>query len=334
MYIQILSLLLFIQTFVACQSTQENTLQLAATFVNSTQQQPKKATSSITDVLFQSTDGGQTWQDISESLPSDKIEYFGVQQGEVVLGNKEGLFRSQMTLSNLVWTQDFSFLDPITDFYPNQAGLYVHSAQNGFFKNIATGIWKPMLSSLRDKQIRTIFEAKDGTVFAGTDNGIFKSIDQGKTWNHVHKDGWVIKMVESYGVLICTNERGILRSTDGGEHWDLMISEGGVGIAAEVIEGGFAAITYNTTSKTRRIRISTDAGKTWQAIDKNLPPHANIASIKKVGSNFFCGHPEGIFRSTDGGKTWELLLPSIGKKVFNLSVLGDVIYALPRNEGC
>lgn len=144
----------------------------------------------------------------------------------------------------------------------------------------------------------------------------------------------MIHMVESNGVLLCTNERGILRSTDGGEHWDLMISEGGVGIAVEVIESGFAAMTYNTESKSRRIRISEDGGKTWQAIDAGLPPSANIASIKQVGETFFCGHPDGIFRSDDRGKTWKLILPSIKEKVFNLSVSGNVIYAIPQNGGC
>ena len=140
--------------------------------------------------------------------------------------------------------------------------------------------------------------------------------------------------MESDGVLICTNQRGILRSADGGEHWDVVVSEGGVGIAAEIIEGGFAAITYNTESETRRVRISTDGGKTWQPIDSDLPPSADIASIKQVGEYFFCGHPDGIFRSADRGKTWKLILPSIKEKVFNLSVSGNVIYAIPRSGGC
>ena len=107
-----------------------------------------------------------------------------------------------------------------------------------------------------------------------------------------------------------------------------------MGIAVEIIEGGFAAITYNTESETRRVRISSDGGKTWQAIDAGLPAQSSIASIKQVGEYFFCGHPDGIFRSSDKGKTWELLLPSIGKKVFNLSVSGNVIYAVPRAGGC
>jgi hypothetical protein len=50
-----------------------------------------------------------------------------------------------------------------------------------------------------------------------------------------------------------------------------VISEGGVGIDIERIEGGFAAINYSTVAKTRRIRTSYDGGKTWQAIDAGFP---------------------------------------------------------------
>jgi photosystem II stability/assembly factor-like uncharacterized protein len=141
-------------------------------------------------------------------------------------------------------------------------------------------------------------------------------------------------LVESNGVLLATSTSGIIRSTDTGENWSSVISEGGVGINVEKINGGFAAITFNTTSKTRRVRTSYDGGKTWQPIDAGLPAQLSIASIIQVGENFFCGHPDGIFRSSDKGKTWKLLLPSVDGKVFNLSVSGNVIYAIPRDAGC
>ena len=143
-----------------------------------------------------------------------------------------------------------------------------------------------------------------------------------------------MKLVESNGILMATSQSGILRSTDDGENWDLVINEGGVGIAVECIKGGFAAITYNTMSKTRRVRTSYDGGKTWEPIDADLPASLSITSIVQVGEYFFCGHPNGIFRSSDQGKTWKLLFPSKWNKVFNLSVSGDVIYAIPRDGGC
>ena len=191
-----------------------------------------------------------------------------------------------------------------------------------------------MYTNFKGKEVRTFFESDGGAVFIGNDNGLFKSTNSGETLKQVHSGGWVMKLVESNGVLMATSQKGIIRSTDDGENWDLVISEGGVGIAVEVINGGFAAITYNTESETRRVRTSYDGGKNWQPIDAGLPAQASIASIIQVGDYFFCGHPTGIFRSPDKGKTWTLLLPSIENKVFNLSVSGSVIYAIPRDGGC
>lgn len=166
------------------------------------------------------------------------------------------------------------------------------------------------------------------------DEEIFESTNNGKTWRQVYAAGSAMKAVESNGVLMATGQKGILRSFDDGKNWDYVISEGGVGIAIEPIKGGFAAITYSTESKTRRVRTSYDGGNTWQPIDAGLPASLSISSIIQVGENFFCGHPEGVFRSSDQGKTWKLRLPSKDDKVFNLSASGNVIYAVPRNGGC
>jgi len=165
-------------------------------------------------------------------------------------------------------------------------------------------------------------------------NGVGTSVDSVFTGSETVLAKPTGKLIESNGVILATSQEGIIRSTDGGETWSLVIGEGGVGIALERVEGGFAAITYNTTSKTRRVRTSYDGGKTWQAIDAGLPPSLSIASIIQVGNYFFCGHPSGIFRSSDKGKTWKLILPSVDDKVFNLSASGNVIYAIPRSGGC
>jgi photosystem II stability/assembly factor-like uncharacterized protein len=303
---------------------------------NTCQKVAEKVPNASVNLVFRSTDSGQTWQDVSAELPEGLlVECMYANDSEVFLGTENGLYHSKSGLSVPVWEKDFSLDKEIWGVFPGRAGCYARMNRHGLLQQVqGSGLWVPVFAELKNKAFRTIFEAADGAVFIGCDDGLFKSADHGKTWKHVHNDGWVIRMAESNGVLICTNQRGILRSADGGEHWEVVVSEGGVGIAAEVIEGGFAVITYNTESETRRVRISNDAGKTWQAIDALLPPSPNIASIKQVGKYFFCGHPKGIYRSADKGKSWQLMLPSVWEKVFNLSVSGKVIYAVPQNSGC
>ena len=120
-----------------------------------------------------------------------------------------------------------------------------------------------------------------------------------------------MKLVESDGVLLATSQSGIIRSTDDGENWECDSVRVVWALHVERIKGGFAAITCNTKSETRRVRTSYDGGKTWQPIDADLPASLYIASITEVGEYMFCGHPAGIYRSSDKGKTWQLLLPSI-----------------------
>lgn len=342
MHVHLLAVLLFCQTLVSCQNTRENvapptpTANATLTTTHTTSWlEPEKALGPATDIIFQSFDGGQTWQDISAGLPQElSINSFHAQEKGIYLGHANGLYYSPMTNTTPVWGKEYLLSGHIHGIAAGKDGPYVHSARNGFMQNLAQNIWIPAFAGPTDKMIRTMLETQDGTIFMGCDNGIFKSSDKGKNWKQVFEDGMVLTIVESGGVLLGCGREGILRSDDGGEHWKLVISEGGVGIDVEVIDGGFAAITYNTTLKCRKVRISNDGGITWQAIDAGFPPSDQIASIKQLNGYFFCGHPDGIYRSADGGKTWELIRSSIEGKVFNLSVFGKILFAIPRNGGC
>ena len=203
---------------------------------------------------------------------------------------------------------------------PGKRGMFAYNNDGQLLQKInGTSVWSPMYRNFPVGPVRTVFETAGGTVFLASLDDLFKSTNGGKTWKWVHT-GWVIKLVESNGVLMAASQQGILRSTDDGENWDCVLNEGGVGNTVECIKGGFAAITSNTQLLARTVRASYDGGKTWQPIDAGLPADLRIVSIIEVGEYFFCGHPAGIFRSSDKGKTWKLLLPSIGNKVFNLSV--------------
>jgi photosystem II stability/assembly factor-like uncharacterized protein len=343
------------------------------------QQKLNRDKSGTVNIVFKSTDGGQTWQDISEGLPENlqgddlQRDGFFANNSGVYLRAGNGIYHTKPNSTAPFWKEEI-FPGKHGSIAPGKSGIFAYNYEGQILQKIkGTSVWSPMYTNFQGK-VRTVFETAEGTVFIGSDNGLFKSTNSGKTWKDVHAGGWVMKLVESNGVLVATSMRGIIRSTDDGENWALVISEGGVGIDVARIQGGFAAITFNTKSNTRRVRTSYDGGKTWQPIDAglpaqafifpvdkalsqvnppdsvwhqvdpadsvwnplntSLPEQAFITSIVQVGKYFFCGHPTGIFRSSDKGKTWKLVLPSIEEKVFNLSVWGNVIYAIPTNRGC
>ncbi|MCP9765590.1 WD40/YVTN/BNR-like repeat-containing protein [Lacihabitans soyangensis] len=286
------------------------------------------------NVIFQSVDSGKTWQDISTGLPAnlENTELFVNNNGLYFYSEKEMYHRNANVMAPS-WKKEYA-VNKLGNVSVCKSGLYAVTYGGKISKfDSKTHIWSPVFTNFGKSTLRTIFETQKNTFLIGTDGGLFRSTDNGKNWKNV-LEGWVIKAVESKGVLVATSQKGIVRSTDDGATWQNVIHEGGVGIDVAIINGGFAAISYNAQSKTRRVRTSYDTGKTWQAIDAGLPPHDLTANILEVDHNLFIGHPKGIYKSADKGKSWTLISPAIDDKVFNLYVSGKAIYAVPRAGGC
>lgn len=314
----------------------------------------KKEMAGPAKIVFKSADGGQTWQDISKGLPEtlrvDSIRgnsFFTNDKG-LYLRVVNGLYHNTPNAAASSWTREIipgedSSIVPGTPRMPFW-GVNLKT-KNG------TDIWSPIFDSLSETRIRSVFETAGGAIFIGTDRGFFKTDNSGKTWKHVYAGGWAGNMAESEGILIATSKRKIIRSADNGETWMPAMSEEDVTWDVKPIKGGFVAITSDSASDTRSLSTSYDGGKTWQSIYSGLQDKAVIDSIKQtwnnrprvkayqtsiiqVGETFFCTHPDGIFRSSDKGKTWKLLLPSVDTKSFNLFVSGNVIYAIRSKGGC
>jgi photosystem II stability/assembly factor-like uncharacterized protein len=331
------------------------------------------AKSGLLNIVFRSTNGGQTWQNISEGLP-EKLQREGVWSHGLFADNRglylragNGIYHTEPNSTTTFWTKEI-FPGQQREIAPGKNGIFAYNFRGQFLQKInGKSDWSPMYTNFqeqavridktidwmyknyKEREVRSVFETAGGTVFIGSNNMLFRSTNSGKTWKQVHVGDGRMTLVESNGVLLSTSYEGILRSTDDGQNWDRVISEGGAGIAVERIDGGFAAIVNNTVTQTNSIHISLDNGKTWNAIGEELQPSWNsllmkkigllqsssdILSVKQAGKYLICSCSDGAFRSSDMGKTWEkLLLPSIENKGFSLSVSGNVIYAMP-NKGC
>jgi photosystem II stability/assembly factor-like uncharacterized protein len=322
---------------------------------------PKTGKAGTAKIVFKSTDGGQTWQDISKGLP-ENLRKDGI-RGDSIFANDKGLFLrvgnelyySTPNATPPFWTAAF-FPGEHSSIAPGKSGIFANNYWGvNLEKTNGTSVWSPLFDYSSEPRIRSVFETVGGTIFIGTDRGFFRSIDNGQTWKHVYAGGWAGHMAESNGILVATSKREIIRSTDNGENWALALSEDSVVFDVKQINGGFAAITSNSepnTPKTSRLSTSYDRGKTWQPIDAgdkvlidsigrtwDTRPSVKAFTtyVTQIGENLFSAHPKGIFRSSDKGKTWKLTLPSVKDKVLVPLISGNVIYviyAIPSKDGC
>jgi hypothetical protein len=317
---------------------------LPATATNGTTRHLKdSAFASVSKLILQSKDGGLTWQDISMGLPvKETPESFFAGESNLYLRIRNDVYKSKTNLAAPVWEKD-NTLDPRSTWNAFKAsGVMAYNSEEKFFQIVQPiGTWVPLFTNVKKPSVLTVFQTSEGTLFAGCEDGLYISSDKGQTWKQVVGAGWVRQFVEADGILIATSQTGIMRSTDDGKTWESVINEGGVGIAVERIDGGFAAIAFNTKINARRIHISSDGGKTWKTIDDGLRPALSISSVKQVGKYLVCGHPDGIYRSSDKGKTWTVVLPDKDSgdddgrgNVFRLYVSGGVVYAIAGGGGC
>ena len=127
-----------------------------------------------------------------------------------------------------------------------------------------------------------------------------------------------------------TTGGGVWRTNDGGDSWenitDGFLYTGSVGAIAvsesdpNVIYVGMgeAPIRGVTTSHGDGVYKSTDAGKTWVHMGLDMtrqisevrihPDNPDIVYVAAQGSPYGANEERGIYRSLDGGYTWELVL--------------------------
>ncbi len=188
--------------------------------------------------------------------------------------------------------------------------FYFGSVGGGVWKSTNSGrTWTPVFDSQPIASIGaiTVAPSNPNIVYVGTGeadmrsqnsfgNGMYKSTDAGRNWKHIGLDdtrqiGRVIVDPKSANVLFvaalghvygANSERGVFRSKDGGATWKkVLFKNENVGAIDLQFDSNDSHIVYATLWNTRR------------------PPWSIYPPSYGAGG--------GIFKSTDGGDTWNEL---------------------------
>ncbi|MGH9710472.1 MAG: WD40/YVTN/BNR-like repeat-containing protein, partial [Candidatus Acidiferrales bacterium] len=218
--------------------------------------------------------------------------------------------------------------------------IYMGAAAGGVWKTVDGGMtWKCLWDSEPNPSIGALAVAPSNpsVIYVGTGeannrqsaswgNGVYRSTDAGNTWTHVGLDdtqaiGRIVvdprnsdvAYVAAVGHLWGANpERGLFKTTDGGKTWNKILF------------------------------INDDTGVNDVAIDPQSPTTLYAAAYERRRTvwGFNGGGPgSGIYKTTDGGATWNKLtkdLPDngntgrIGLAVYRRNP--SIVYALVQNE--
>ena len=191
---------------------------------------------------------------------------------------------------------------------PNE--FYFGAVNGGVWKTVDAGrVWRPIFDSQPVASIGALAVAPSApdTVYVGTGestlrdsmsygNGMYKSTDAGKTWTHVGleetqhigkiavdpKNPNVVFVAVIGHLYEAHPDRGVFRSQDGGKTWKkVLFKNDSVGAADVVIDPTNPRIVYASLWNTRR--------PTWYTYQPTNGPGG------------------GLFKSTDGGTTWNQL---------------------------
>lgn len=255
----------------------------------------------------------------------------------------KGATWQESVINSPIWAFLFEPVDPVTAPGGGNAVVLAATDGQGVLRDAGTGNWEPAAGS--PPAVRSLASDAGGNLlYAGADTGIYVSDDRGGSWQLLFDglgdgftQGLAVDPLNPQVLYAARWRQGVYRSIDGGQNWELL--SGGLfdtqlfDLDARPDTGG---VLYVATSS--GIFQSVDAGSTWVLLDS--PKRASEIAIDPVDPDrmFASTEGNGMWRSANGGQTWQRLTSGFGGVAYfvSVAVAGDGsggVYAGTVNQG-
>ncbi|MGA2623189.1 MAG: YCF48-related protein [Bacteroidota bacterium] len=152
----------------------------------------------------------------------------------------------------------------------------------------------------------------DSAVLDGNIDRIERSTDHGNSWQYVLNTGWqpITIAVDSVNNLFAGTWGSVFKSSNNGATWDTLVDTLPISAIHTVSLSPSGCIFIGANHSNFR---SKDNGKHWELIPLQYQAEEflflkNGDILAGVNSGYFPNPPQYIYRSTDGGDSWQTVL--------------------------
>lgn len=211
----------------------------------------------------------------------------------------------------------------------NGTTVYAGTA-NGVFKTADGGIhWSAASDGLLDRSVSAL-EIRPGShaFYVATSNGrVFTMSGANERWSELARPTErpisALGFDQAAGLIYVATEKLVFRSADEGATWSstalpasLFVQSMVVAPNGHVIVGGGDCV-YRSTDEARTFNRATD-----------LPTHQYAVTLDQLTGNLYAASAQSVFRSRDGGQSWQplpLLKPLIGRNYCGCSYVKTLV---------
>ena len=280
--------------------------------------------------VWRSTDNGNTWQVVPSPIENGGEAF--VSDNAIIVAEDNFIWRS---------TDNGASWDVVEQFALTGISSFARAGTKLFGASI-TGI-----ETSTDNGASWSFEAfsngaysfssNGSTIYLGSASKVFKSTDLGATWIDMSSglgNGGIQALLFDGTTLFAgtpADAVGIFRSTNGGTSWDAAASGLPIGKTIRSLIS-FGAYLFGGTEGDGIYR-SSDHGDAWAKVDtnNNLLADQLVFTFCTKDNALFAGAANGIYKSTDGGTTFQRTLngfpPNIGVFAWSLTASGGNVVA-------
>ncbi len=263
--------------------------------------------------IIESRDNGKTWQVLNEKLSISKIyrkedKYFFMGVGNIVF-ESDSMFK-EIKHTNLVYPN--SLVRRI--YNHNDTLLSVGSFKRGVQYSTDLGeSWETYFPYLEDEQIEiNSFHERDNQIYLRAPYSLYASTDYGKTFEHYQMFGEYLDLLILEDKILLYGNRGHVISRDYGKTFSMMDTT--------VLKNDFKIFKMVQTANGDLLAFSqfdgvfksTDNADTWTKLVESLPTgnsYAAVYNFYEFSGNYYAfnSYPALLFKSTDKGKSWDII---------------------------